>query len=48
MSKLVVTGPDRILEALRDLIEAIWESDHRYEMLDKLKTEIIEDKEGGE
>jgi hypothetical protein len=41
IKKLVITGPERVLESIQALIYAIWEADHKYEMLDELECELI-------
>ena len=40
--KLIITGPERILIAIRDLILAVWEADYHDESIDALEAKIVE------
>ena len=42
MKQLIITGPERILEAVENLVLVIWESDNHYEGLNMLKAEMSE------
>lgn len=38
--KLIIVGPDRIICAIRELVEAIWEANYNGDDIDTLNTEI--------
>jgi hypothetical protein len=46
MKQLIITGPKTILDAIENLVNGIWDADHRYEALNMLNAEIVDVEEG--
>ena len=42
MKQLIITGPDRILYAIRDLVDSLWDADHRGEQINQLECEMAD------